>query len=89
MQVAAQQPYPMAEQNAPKNDVDIYRDTPVRFLGYANELGESFRPIFPALVAPSYALAFSYVFADTHDKYRRSCDEEVKATKTFNYAGWR
>ena len=24
-------------------EVDIYRDTPVRFLGYANEVGESFR----------------------------------------------
>ena len=26
-----------------KKEVDIYRDTPVRFLGYANEVGESFR----------------------------------------------
>ena len=27
--------------------VDLYRDTPVRFLGYANELGESFKPLIP------------------------------------------
>ncbi|KDO33891.1 hypothetical protein SPRG_01771 [Saprolegnia parasitica CBS 223.65] len=47
---------------------DILRDGPLRYLGYANELGESFRPVFPALVAPSYAVAFAYVAADTYDK---------------------
>ncbi|GFS40574.1 mitochondrial fission process protein 1 [Trichonephila inaurata madagascariensis] len=26
-----------------KPEIDIYRDTPVRLLGYANEVGESFR----------------------------------------------
>ena len=26
-------------------EVDIYRDTPVRFLGYANEVGEAFRAL--------------------------------------------
>ena len=25
--------------------VDIYRDTPVRYLGYANEVGEAFRAL--------------------------------------------
>lgn len=29
---------------------DIFRDTWVRYLGYANEFGESFRPLFPRLV---------------------------------------
>ena len=29
--------------------VDLYRDTPVRFLGYANELGESFKPLIPRI----------------------------------------
>ncbi|TNM92004.1 hypothetical protein fugu_019016 [Takifugu bimaculatus] len=28
--------------------VDIYRDTWVRFLGYANEVGEAFRALVPA-----------------------------------------
>lgn len=32
---------------------DIWRDTPIRFLGYANELGESFRPILPKFVVSS------------------------------------
>jgi fission process protein 1 len=33
-------------------------------LGYANEVGESFRYQFPHLVRPSYVLAFGYCFAD-------------------------
>ena len=46
-------------------DVDIWRDTPVRLLGYTNEVGESFRYVFPRGVIPSYAVAFAYVLADT------------------------
>ena len=49
-------------------NVDIWRDTPVRLLGYANEVGESFRYVFPRGVIPSYVVAFSYVLADTQDK---------------------
>ena len=48
--------------------VDIWRDTPVRLLGYANEVGESFRHIFPRMVIPSYVIAFGYTFADCGDK---------------------
>lgn len=47
---------------------DIWRDTPIRYLGYANEIGESFRHVAPKLVGPSYMLAFAYVFGDTLDK---------------------
>ena len=59
-------------------EVDLYRDTPIRYLGYANELGESFRPLYPKLVAPSYAISFGYVALDTVDKvhcttYRCAC----------------
>jgi len=50
-------------------DVDIYRDTPIRLLGYANEVGEAFRAIVSAkLVWASYGLASMYVLADTQDK---------------------
>jgi fission process protein 1 len=49
-------------------DVDIWRHTMLRYLGYTNELGESFRPIFPKLVVPSYVVSFGYVFCDTADK---------------------
>ncbi|GAB6029299.1 Mitochondrial fission process protein 1 [Chamberlinius hualienensis] len=49
--------------------VDIYRDTPIRLLGYANEVGEAFRSLVPlSLVRLSYAIASGYVVADTVDK---------------------
>ena len=55
--------------NKNKNgEVDIWRDTPVRLLGYTNEVGESFRYVFPKGVIPSYVIAFGYVLADTQDK---------------------
>ena len=52
--------------------VDVFKDTPLRYLGYANELGESLGPVYPRLVAPSYAVAFAYVGGDTLDKAYRS-----------------
>ena len=52
--------------------IDIFKDTPLRYLGYANELGESLGPVYPKLVAPSYAVAFAYVGGDTIDKAYRS-----------------
>ena len=43
-------------------EVDIYRDTLLRYAGYANEVGEAFAPIVPAAVVPaSYAVAITYV----------------------------
>ncbi len=45
--------------------VDIYRDTPLRYAGYLNEIGEAFRPLVPGgAVILSYVLALTYVFAD-------------------------
>ncbi|KAK3930349.1 Mitochondrial fission process protein 1 [Frankliniella fusca] len=50
-------------------EIDIYRDTPLRFLGYTNEVGEAFRPlIHKTIVNLSYASAFLYVLADVRDK---------------------
>ncbi|VVC97830.1 unnamed protein product [Leptidea sinapis] len=52
-------------------EVDFFRDTWVRYLGYANEVGESFRPLIPVkVVRASYAVAFAYGLADTADKKR-------------------
>ena len=51
-----------------KKEVDLFRDTPLRYMGYANEVGESFRYMAPWFVRPSYGIAFAYVFADTYDK---------------------
>lgn len=50
-------------------EVDIYRDTPVRLLGYANEVGEAFRALVDKkVVLASYGVASVYVLADTYDK---------------------
>ncbi|XP_006622405.1 mitochondrial fission process protein 1 [Apis laboriosa] len=47
-------------------EINIYRDTPIRYLGYANEIGEAFRPIIPqSIVWFSYTVASGYVLADT------------------------
>ena len=54
--------------SGPPPPVDIYRDTYVRYMGYANELGEAFRPNFPKMVLPSYGVSFTYVFLDAYDK---------------------
>lgn len=43
---------------------NVFRDSPLRFAGYANEVGESFRYQFPKLVTPSYVVAFGYCLAD-------------------------
>ncbi|NXW48859.1 MTFP1 protein, partial [Nyctiprogne leucopyga] len=52
---------------------DLYRDTWVRYLGYANEVGESFRPLVPVQVVwASYGVATAYVTADAIDKGRRA-----------------
>ena len=62
-----------------KKEVDIFRDTPVRYMGYCNEVGESFRYVAPWFVKPSYAISFGYCFADTADKgykqYKRDGDK--------------
>lgn len=48
---------------------DPLRDGPLRYLGYANELGEAFAAWLPAFGVPSsYAVAIMYVMVDTYDK---------------------
>ncbi|XP_045145560.1 mitochondrial fission process protein 1 isoform X2 [Echinops telfairi] len=52
---------------------DLYRDTWVRYLGYANEVGEAFRSLVPAAVVwLSYGVASSYVLADAVDKGKKA-----------------
>uniref|UniRef100_A0AC34F7Y6 Mitochondrial fission process protein 1 n=1 Tax=Panagrolaimus sp. ES5 TaxID=591445 RepID=A0AC34F7Y6_9BILA len=54
-------------------DIDIYRNTPIRFLGYANEVGEAFRSVVHvSLVRLSYVVSIGYVCADALDKSRRA-----------------
>jgi fission process protein 1 len=48
---------------------DIWRDSPLRLVGYSNEVGEAFRPLISSkFVHASYGLAFAYVLGDACDK---------------------
>merc|ERR1712003_312020 len=50
-------------------EVDLYRDTLVRYAGYANEVGESFKNLISRTsYRMSYAIAICYVLADATDK---------------------
>uniref|UniRef100_A0A8C8REV8 Mitochondrial fission process protein 1 n=1 Tax=Pelusios castaneus TaxID=367368 RepID=A0A8C8REV8_9SAUR len=68
----------------PPAEPDLYRDTWVRYLGYANEVGESFRAIVPvSLVWASYGVATAYVTADAVDKGKKAavaCEDEAGKT---------
>ena len=61
---------------------DIFRDSPLRYMGYANEVGEALAAFLPVWGVPfSYAVAISYVLADTGDKAyleweRNGCAED-------------
>ena len=48
---------------------DIYRDSPLRYVRYANECGEAFAAWLPPFGVPAtYGVAAVYVLADTFDK---------------------
>jgi len=72
--------------------IDIWRDSALRYLGYTNEVGESFRPILPKFVVPSYIVAFGYVGCDTVDKAVVSLREnkpiDIVARNTFDALLW-
>ncbi|KAG6923002.1 mitochondrial fission process 1 [Chelydra serpentina] len=72
----------------PPAEPDRYRDTWVRYLGYANEVGESFRAIVPiTLVWASYGVATTYVTADAIDKGKKAAvAHEHSAGKTTRVA---
>ncbi|CAL8282327.1 mitochondrial fission process protein 1 [Gadus morhua] len=60
-------------EDPPSKAVDIYRDTWVRFLGYANEVGEAFRALVPvSMVRATYGVATVYVTADAVDKGKKA-----------------
>ena len=61
------------------HEYNIFRDSLVRYLGYANEVGESFRYQFPKLVTPSYIVSFGYCFADAATSGFRAYNEANKS----------
>ncbi|XP_014237221.1 mitochondrial fission process protein 1 [Trichogramma pretiosum] len=59
----------MSDDSISNDEIDIFRDTNVRYLGYSNEVGEAFRSIVPkSVVWSSYIAACGYVLADTLHK---------------------
>jgi fission process protein 1 len=53
-------------------DHDVFRDTPLRYMGYANEVGEAFRALIHVnWVRFSYAVASSYVVAHAYSRGRK------------------
>ena len=59
-----------SDATTPPASVDLYRDTPVRFLGSANELGESFKPLIPRVAYfGTYGVACAYVAADANENH--------------------
>jgi len=47
------------------DDEHVFRESPLRFLGYANEVGEAFRSHIPRVaVRASYVISFGYGFVD-------------------------
>jgi fission process protein 1 len=67
-------------------DYNVFRDSLLRYLGYTNEVGESFRYQFPKFVRPSYAVAFGYCVADaasTGHHAWNSFDNDPPTTSSF------
>ena len=68
-----------------EGEVDIYRDTALRYAGYANEVGEAFAPLTPGWCVPfSYAVAITYVIADTVDKTKKVLDGTKYSGENLN-----
>lgn len=64
--------------------VDPYRETSLRYMGYANDLGEAFTPYLPDWGLPaSYSIAATYVVFDTIDKGQKAYEtaEEIDRIK--------
>ncbi len=58
-----------AKTPAAEKEYDIFRDSLLRYMGYANECGEAFVAWLPAWGVPAtYGVAATYVLADTVDK---------------------
>jgi fission process protein 1 len=71
-------------------EYNVFRDSPIRYLGYANEVGESFRYQFPMGVVPSYVIAFGYCLADALASGKKAYDNSnnyTNSTRSNNDSG--
>ena len=70
------------------NNVDPYRETSLRYMGYANELGEAFTSYLPDWGLPaSYCVAAAYVMFDTIGPPQRKRDGGWHAPGMFASEG--
>lgn len=60
---------------------DIWRNSPLRYAGYCNEVGEAFAPLYPRLLIPSYVASVLYVLGDTTDKSYMEFENQKKNNK--------
>jgi fission process protein 1 len=66
-------------------NVDPYRETSLRYMGYANELGEAFTSYLPDWgLSASYCVAASYVMFDTIDKGQKAYDAAEEEDKVID-----
>ena len=66
-------------------EADIFRHTPVRYLGYANEIGEAFRyHIKLRTLVFAYVLSTGYIVGDTLDKGIKSYKKITLKNKENN-----
>mmetsp|Transcript_17887 Transcript_17887/g.41764 ORF Transcript_17887/g.41764 Transcript_17887/m.41764 type:complete len:176 (-) Transcript_17887:2562-3089(-) len=56
---------PHSPHDVDASEYNIFRDSLLRYCGYANEIGESFRYQYPRLVRPTYVVAFAYCLSDS------------------------
>ena len=59
---------------SPDGEVDLWRDTPVRYCGYANEVGEAFAAFLPGWGVPA-----SYGLAGEFHRTRASANTRARA----------
>jgi len=60
---------------------DIYKDTPVRLLGFANEAGAALSPLIgPVGEMITYAPAVGYIAMDVRDKFKRGDSDNYENT---------
>mmetsp|Transcript_5865 Transcript_5865/g.7612 ORF Transcript_5865/g.7612 Transcript_5865/m.7612 type:complete len:316 (-) Transcript_5865:171-1118(-) len=64
--------FSLLSSNQSPDNFDVWRDSPLRYAGYANEVGEAFRFRLPKLLIPSYGVAVLYVMGDTFDKTKKA-----------------
>ena len=74
-----------------EKEYDIFRDSLLRYMGYANECGEAFVAWLPAWGVPAtYGVAATYVLADTIDKgvkrWNKAEGEDNRAQQAFAVA---